>query len=87
MQEKLLTIDQAADLLNVRREFITGLLDQGALPSVGHGSERQIVEAIFLSYRHRRNAERHEAIKRMARADVEAGVYDMVILPEGAEDK
>lgn len=87
MPEKLLTIDQAADLLNVRRGFITGLLDQGALPSIGHGSERQIVEAFFLSYRDRRNAERHEAIKRMARADVEAGVYDLVMLPEGATDE
>ena len=86
MPEKLLTIDQAADLLNVRREFMSSLLDQGALPSVGHGSKRQIVEVIFLSYRDLRNAERHEAIKRMARADVEAGVYDTVILPDGAED-
>lgn len=86
MQEKVLTIDQAADMLKVRREFMAGLLDQGALPFVGHGSERRVVEAIFLAYRDRRNAERHEAMKRMARADVEAGVYDIVILPEGAED-
>jgi len=84
--EKLLTIDQAANLLNVRRELITGLLDQGVLPSVVHGSDRRVDEGIFLSYRDRRNAERHEAIKRIARADVKAGVYDMVILPEGAED-
>jgi hypothetical protein len=65
---------------------MSGLLDQGALPYIGHGSERQIVEAIFLAYRERRNAERHEAIRRMARAEVEAGVYDVVFLPEGAED-
>lgn len=87
MQEELLTIDQAADLLNVSRELMTGLLDQGALPSVGHGSERQVVEAIFMAYRDRRNAERHEAIRRMARSDVEAGVYDLVILPDGSEDE
>lgn len=87
MPEKLLTIEQAADLLNVRREFMSGLLDQGALPSVGHGSERQIDEAIFMAYRDRRNAERHEAIKRMARADVEAGVYNLVMLPEGATNE
>ena len=87
IQAKLLTIDQAADMLNVRREFMTGLLDQGALLSVGHGSERRIDEAIFMAYRDRRNAERHEVIKRMARADVEAGVYDLVILPEGVVDE
>jgi hypothetical protein len=86
MHEKLLTIDQAADLLNVRREFMKGLLDQGALPSVGHESELQIPESIFLAFRARRNAERHEAITRMAQADVEAGVYDLVILPEGATE-
>jgi excisionase family DNA binding protein len=87
MQERLLTIDQAADMLNVRREFMAGLLDQGALPFVGHGSERLVVEAIFLAYRDKRNAERHEAIKRMARADVEAGVYVLVILPDGPTDE
>ena len=85
MPEKLLTIGQAADLLNVRCAFIVRLLDQGVLPAVGHGSERQVAETTFMAYRDRRNAERHEAIKRMARADVEAGVYDLVILPEGAE--
>jgi excisionase family DNA binding protein len=87
MQEKLLTITEAARLLGVSREFMTGLLDQGTLPSVGQGSERRMVEAIFMAYRDRRNAERHEAFKESARADVEAGVYDLVVLPEGASDE
>jgi excisionase family DNA binding protein len=87
MTKKLLSIDQAADLLNVRRQFMTGLLDEGALPSVGQGSGRQVDEVTFPAYRDRRNAERHEAIKRMARVDVKAGVYDLVILPEGATEE
>ena len=86
MPEQLLTINEAADLLNVHREFITAPLDQGALPSVLHGFERQVVESIFLAYRNKRKAERHEAITRMARAEVEADVRDLVILPEGAEE-
>ena len=87
MQERLLTIDQAADLLGVSGEFMSGLLDTGVLPSIGQGSERKVVESIFLAYRDKRNVERHKAIKSMARADVEAGVYDLVILPEGASDE
>ena len=33
-----------------------------------------------------RDSGRHEAINNMARAEVEAGTYDRVILPDGAED-
>ena len=33
-----------------------------------------------------RNAARHEAINSIARAELEAGTYDKVVLPEGAED-
>ncbi len=34
-----------------------------------------------------RDAVRHEAINSIARAELEAGTYDKVVLPEGAEDE
>jgi hypothetical protein len=39
-----------------------------------------------LDFREHRNAAKHEAIGQMARDAVEAGVYDVVIRPEGAAD-
>lgn len=84
MPSNLLTISRAAELLNVRREFMVKLLDDETIPSAGVGARRGI-EPVLLAFRERRNAARHEAIRQMARDAVEAGVYDLVILPEGAE--
>jgi hypothetical protein len=36
--------------------------------------------------RYATQAGRHEAINNMARLEAEAGTYDRVVLPEGAED-
>jgi len=41
----------------------------------------------LLEYKKRRDAARHEAIDNMARSEMEAGTYDKVVLPEGAEDE
>jgi hypothetical protein len=40
-----------------------------------------------LDYKRRRDSARHNAINDMARAEMEAGTYDKVVLPEGAEDE
>ena len=88
MPSNLLTINCAAELLNVSREFImVKLLDDGTIPSVGVGTRLRIEEPVLLAYRERRNAARHEAIQQMAWDAVEAGVYDLLVLPEGAEDE
>jgi len=87
MPSNLLTISRAAELLNVRREFMLKLLDDRTIPSIGMGLRRRIEEPVLMAFRERRNAARHEAIGQMAWYAVEAGVYDLVILPEGAEDE
>ena len=87
MPGNLLTITRAATLLNVSREFMAKLLDERTIPSVGVGARRRIEEPVLLAFRGRRNAERHEAIRQVARDAVEAGAYDLVILTEGAEDE
>jgi len=85
MPSNLLTISRAAGLLSVRREFMVKLLDDRTIPSVGASVRRRIEEPVLLAFRERRNAARHEAIRQMAWSAVEAGVYDLVILPECAE--
>ena len=87
MPSNILTITRAAALLNVSREFTVKLLDDGTIPSVGVGTRLRIEEPVLLAYRERRNAARHEAIQQMAWDAVEAAVYDLVVLPEGAEDE
>ena len=87
MPSKFLTISRAAELLNVSRESMVKLLNDGTIPSVGVGTRIRIEEPVLLAYCERRNAARHEAIRKMARDAVEDGVYDIFILPEGAEDQ
>jgi hypothetical protein len=50
-------------------------------------SHRRIYLRDLLDYKRRRDAARHEAINNMARAETEAGTYDKIVPPEGAEDE
>lgn len=82
-----LTTQRAANILGVSRPFFVRLLEEKKLPFHMVGSHRRVYLADLLEYKSKRDTARHNAIKRMARADVEAGTYDTVILPEGAKDE
>ncbi|MSV30438.1 MAG: helix-turn-helix domain-containing protein [Bryobacterales bacterium] len=82
-----LTTQQAANLLGVSRPFMVRLLEEGKLPFHMTGSHRRVYLKELLAYRRRRDGERHDAINRMARMEFEAGTYDKVVLPEGAEER
>jgi hypothetical protein len=51
------------------------------------GSHRRVYLKDLLAYQKRRDAERHDPINRMARMELEAGTYDKVVLPKGAEER
>jgi len=86
-EQQDLTTQRAANILGVSRPFLVGLLEDGHVPFHMVGSHRRVYLRDLLAYKHRRDSARHEAIDRMAKAEQEAGTYDKVVLPEGAEEE
>lgn len=82
-----LTTQRAANILGVSRPFFVRLLEEKKLPFHMVGSHRRVYLADLMEYKAKRDTARHNAIKPMARAEVAAGTYDTVILPDGATDE
>lgn len=73
---KMLTTQQAAELLNVSRPYVVKLLETGEIPFEKVGSHRRIQFSDLMAYRQRRDKERHKSLDRITRASQELGLYD-----------
>jgi len=70
-----LTTQEAADLLNVSRPFLVGLLESGQLPHHKIGTHRRVRFADLMTYRRRRDAESAEARRELAALSQDVRLY------------
>lgn len=69
-----LTTQEAADLLNVSRPFLIGLLDRGEIPFVKTGTHRRIRFDDLMAYVKIRDTNRRQALDRLTRLSQEYGL-------------
>lgn len=74
-----LTTTEAASLLNVSRQYLVRLCDEGKLPFRWEGTHRRLTLDAVLTYRDQRDKERDAKFANLVRRSAEAGEYDIPI--------
>ena len=69
-----ITTQEAADLLNVSRPYLVGLIEKGELPARKVGPRRRLMLADVLTYRTETKAKRRDALRELAALDQEFGL-------------
>jgi len=73
---KELTSQEAADYLNVSRQYLVQLLDQGAIPHTKVGKHRRVRFGDLHAYREARDQQRGTGLDQLAQLSDELGLYD-----------
>lgn len=72
-----LTTQEAANLLNVSRPYLVGLLEKGEIPFHKVGKHRRVLAEDLIVYKHRRDSDRREALQDVIGESEALGLYDM----------
>ena len=72
--EAEITTQQAADLLNVSRPYLVGMIEKGMLAARMVGNQRRLPLKDVLAYKTENRAKRLEAIREMVAIDQELGL-------------
>lgn len=74
-EDEMLTTQQAAERLNVSRQYVVRLVDRGDLPSIKVGAHRRIAAKEVAAFKKLRDAKRDAALDRLAAMSHEFGGY------------
>jgi len=72
---RMLTTRQAAELLNVSRPFLIGLLESDQIPFEMVGTHRRVPIDEVLRFREERSRGRRQALRRLSEEADELGIY------------
>ncbi len=73
---KQLTTQQAANILNVSRQYLVRLLDEGRIPYTRTGKHRRVQIDDVLGFKARRDSERRSSLRKLSQLTQELGGYD-----------
>ncbi|MGH2354900.1 MAG: helix-turn-helix domain-containing protein [Chloroflexota bacterium] len=73
--DRLLTSQEAADVLSVSRPYLVRLLERGEIPFTMTGTHRRILASDLLAYKARRDAKRREGLRQLTQLSEELGLY------------
>lgn len=71
-----LSTQEAADLLNVSRQYLVRLLDQEKIPYSRTGTHRRLRLDDVIAFERQRSAKRREGLKRLTRASEDLRLYE-----------
>ena len=77
-----LTTRAAADYLGVSRQYLVRLLENGKIPFQKTGTHRRVYFKDIFEYKQQRDSARRQAIKDLAKKELEEGTYDFVLPDE-----
>lgn len=85
-ENKMVTTQQAADIMGVSRPFFIKLLESGVMAHHRVGNQRRVSLRDVQEFARKRDEARLAALDRLTQDAFEAGLYERNVFPEGGEE-